>query len=170
MNNPEERKTPIDHENNIPSNVRKILQIQENTLNQKKIKENYSENLNKHLAKKSNKKEEELLIKKIDHLRIKKELDEITINKNLSPGNRPHCGNWIMNLRSNKNSAFPSTAYLNYGEGTNPYYVPVRERRNKSIDVLRDPQSISKIDRKLINEFKHNIKIKFSRLINKNIN
>lgn len=139
------------NEINIPQNVRKILDMQENTLNQIKIKEKYSDSLNKYLAKKSNKKEEDLLIKKIDYLRMRKEFNELTSNQNSSIGGIPPEGNWIMNLRSQKNSMFPEITYLNYGEGTNPYYVPIRERRNKSIDVIRDPNSTSKLDIRLIN-------------------
>jgi len=149
-----EIKKPQNEENiedsSIPFNVQKVLQMQENTLNQNEIKEKKFQSMYKHLANKSKKKEEELLIKKIDHLRIKKELDEITINKSLSPGNYPHGGTWIMNLRSEKNNLFPATSYLNYGEQLNPYYVPIRERRNKSIDILRDPKSTSKINSKLL--------------------
>jgi hypothetical protein len=105
----------------------------------------------KHLAKKSNKKEKDLLIKKIDHLRIKKELDDIIINKNNFSGNYPINGIWIMNLRGEKNNPFPASSYLNYGEKLNPYFIPVRERRYKSIDIFRDPNSSSTIDSKLLN-------------------
>jgi hypothetical protein len=138
-------------EKNMPFNVQKILQMQESVLNNNGLMESKTESMYKHLANKSKKKEDELLIRKMDHLRIKKELDEITINKNKSPGNYPHGGTWIMNLRGEKNSQFPATSYLNYGEnGGNPYYVPIRERRNKSIDIIRDPKSHSKIHSKLI--------------------
>lgn len=143
-----------DIDENVPFNVQKVLQMQENTLNYIDKREKKFDDQYKHVAKKSSKKEEELLMKKIDHLRIRKELDEITINKNKCPGNYPHGGTWIMNLRANKGNLFPATSYLNYGDGTNPYYVPIRERRNKSIDIVRDPQSFSKIDNKLIHKNK----------------
>ena len=147
------KKTTKDENNEeyIPFNVQKVLQMQENTLNQIGIREENFEKMYKHLAKKSNKKEEDLLIKKIDHLRIKKELDDIIINKNNSSGNYPISGQWIMNLRAEKNNLFPASSYLNYGEKLNPYFIPIRERRYKSTDIFRDPNSSSTIDSKLLN-------------------
>ena len=126
------------------------LKAQEKTLNQQEIKEKKFKKLYAYLADKSNKKEDDLLIKKIDQIRMKNELDEITINKTDYYGNMPFGGNWIMNLRSEKNNIFPATSYLNFGEASNPYYIPMRERKNKSVDILRDPKSTSKLDNKII--------------------
>jgi hypothetical protein len=143
-------KNNNNNEEDLPINVIKALKAQENTLSKLEIKEKNFKKMYKYLADKSNKKEDDLLIKKIDQLRIKRELDEITINKTNYYGNYPFGGNWIKNLRSEKNSLFPETTYFNYGEPSNPYYVPIRKSRNKSIDILRDPKSTSKLDYKII--------------------
>ncbi len=136
--------------NEIPFHVKKLLKKQEIILTKKLHKENYLENLTNHLAKKSNKKVDDLLIKKIDNLRIKNELDDIININSPSPGQLPPYGNWIRNLRSTRNKAFPGTTYLNYGESSFPYYVPVREKIEKNIEIIRDPNSSSTIDSKLL--------------------
>jgi len=93
---------------------------------------------------------------------MRKELDEITQNNSPTAGFLPPYGNWIKNLRSTKNKIFPATTYLNCGESSCPYYVPVRVKKEKCIEILRDPNSTSKIDIKLIKGNKEILKSNFS--------
>lgn len=140
----------IDNSSEIPLHVKKCLDRQENILSNKLNKENYYENLTNRLMKMSKKKSEDLLIKKMDYSKIRKELDELKSPNSPSVGDIPPYGNWIKNLRSSKDKVFPATTYLNFGEGSNSYYVPVREKKEKCIEILRDPNSSSKIDSKLL--------------------
>jgi hypothetical protein len=151
-NNYKDKDKDIDNhnDNQIPLHVKKYLDIQENILTKKILKENYTDNLINRLAKRSNKKVEDLLIKKIDYIKIKNELNDLKKITSPPTGEIPPYGNWIRNLRSSGNKVFPATTYLNYGESSFPYYVPVREKKEKSIEILRDPCSSSRINSKLL--------------------
>jgi len=132
---------------NVPINVKNELNIQEATLNSKDKSLDFTKNISKYLAKKCKKKEEDLLIHNQDQYRIKKEFDEIVLNKNINSfENRVPKENWMMTLRNTKENNIPGTSYIYYGDVHNPFWLPVREKKNKVIDIIRDPLSKSKTE------------------------
>ncbi len=142
--NKSQEKKNIDYDD-VPLNVKKELNIQESALNSKEKSLEYNYNISKYLAKKSKKKEEDLLINQTDQLRIKKEFEELFLNKNInSYENKVPTENWMMNLRKNKINNNPDTSYIYYGDIHNPFWIPVREKKNKSIEIIRNPLSKSR--------------------------
>ena len=144
-----EQKTFNEFMNDVPINIKKELIVQEASLNSQNKSFIYNKNISKYLAKKSKKSEEDLLMNKTDQYRIKKEFEELILNKSpTSFENNIPISDWMMNLRRTKdnNNNIPGTSYIYYGDVTNPFWVPVREKKNKSIDFIRNPFSKTKTD------------------------
>lgn len=135
-------KVANDFLNDVPINVKKELKIQEATLHSKAKSLDITRNISKYLAKKTKQNEEDLLINKQDQHRIRKELGELILNKSINSfENKVPVENWMMTLRYTKENSIPSTSYIYYGNKHNPLWVPVREKKNKAIDIIRDPLS-----------------------------
>lgn len=127
--------------NNVPINIKKELNKQEICLKSQEKFFDYNKNISKYLAKKSNKKEDELLINLQGQHRIKKEYEDLIYNKTITSfENKIPETNWMMNLRQYKNNNLPSTSYIFYGDIYNPLWIPVREKTNKSVEIIRNPK------------------------------
>lgn len=140
----------------IPENIKMNLKIQENTLKWKYESDNKFKNMTKYLANKTNKNEEDLLMNTTDKHRIKKEFAELILNKSVSSyENKIPLGNWMMNLRQAKENNIAETSYINYGDIYNPLWIPVRERKEKSVDIVRNPDSNTRLQIEKFYNFKN---------------
>jgi len=131
----------------LPSELKEELKKQELNLKLKNYEENHFQKLSEFLAKKLNKSKDDLLINRIDEHRLKKEfgdfMDQNVLNQNKSGRN-----NWIISLRKSKNSQYVKNSYLNIGNKYNPFWMNLRDQVNKSIDMIRKPNSKSTLDLK----------------------
>jgi hypothetical protein len=131
----------------LPSELKEELKKQELNLKLKNYEENHFQKLSEFLAKKLNKSQDDLLINRIDEHRLKKEfgdfMDQNVLNQNKSGRN-----NWIISLRKSKNSQFVKNSYLNIGNKYNPFWMNLRDQVNKSVDMIRKPNSKSTFDLK----------------------
>lgn len=140
-------KESNDDLNDIPFNVKKNLNFQEACLHSRTKSLDFNKSISRYLARKTKKNEEELLLNKIDHHRAKKEFEELILNKSLTSfENNIPVSDWMMNLRHSKNNNIPSTSYVYFGDIYNPYWVPVREKKKKTVDILRNPLLKTKTD------------------------
>lgn len=131
----------------IPIELRHELKKQELNLKLKNFEDSHLEKLSEFLGKRLNKKPEQLLINRIDEHRLKKEFSEFMENKILSD-EKENKNNWILSLRRNKNNQFLKNYYLNVGNKYNPIWISVRDKVNKSVDIIRNPTSKSSFDLK----------------------
>lgn len=131
----------------LPSELKNELKKQELNLKLKNYEENHFQKLSEYLAKKLNKSQDELLINRIDEHRLRKEfgdfMDQKVLNENKSGRN-----NWVISLRKSKNTQFVKNSYLNLGSKYNPMWANVRDQVNKSVDIIRKPNSKSTFDLK----------------------
>ena len=131
----------------LPSELRNELKKQESNLKLKNYEENHFQKLSEFLAKKLNKSQDGLLINRIDEHRLRKEfgdfMDQKVLNDNKSGKN-----NWIISLRKSKNNQFVKNSFLNIGSKYNPMWVSIRDQVNKTLDIIRKPNSKSTFDLK----------------------
>lgn len=140
-------KNPNEFSNDVPINIKKQLNFQEATLHSKAKSVDFNKNISKYLAKKSKKSEDDLLMNKQDQFRIRKELGELVLNQNINSfENRIPVESWMMSLRHRKENNIPSTSYFYYGDVYNPLWIPGREKKNKGVDIIRDPLSKTKVE------------------------
>ncbi len=131
----------------LPLEMRKELKLQELNLKLKNYEENHFQKLSDYLAKKLNKTQDELLINRIDEHRLRKEFGEF-MDQKVSNENKSGRNNWVISLRKSKNNQFVKNSYLNIGSKYNPIWVNVRDQVNKSVDIIRKPNSKSTFDLK----------------------
>jgi len=129
----------------LPTELKFELKKQELNLKMKNYEENHFQKLGDFLSKRLNKNKDELLINRIDEHRLRKEFGEFMENKVLLE-NKFGKNHWILNLRKFKNSQFIKNNFLNIGGIYNPLWVNVREQQNKSVDIIRKPNSKSTFD------------------------
>lgn len=155
------KKTSDDFLNRVPTIVKKQLHMQETRLNSKNKILDITNDISKNLSRKIKKDPESLLINKTDEHRLKIEFVENVLNKSTNAyENRIPTTHWITNLRQSQINDPPKTSYIYYGDAYNPYWVPVRERKIKSIEIIRNPLSKTKLD---INKYIKNKKLTDSR-------
>lgn len=147
--------------NEVPMSIKKLLNIQESTLHTKSKSFDLKKNISMYLSKKSKKDEDDLLLNKQDQYRVKKEFEELVLNQGINSfENKVPLQNWMMTLRQRKENNIPSTSYIYYGDKYNPLWIPVREKKNKAVDIIRDPLSKTKTEFpsliKNINSFENN--------------
>lgn len=131
----------------LPSELRKELKKQELNLKLKNYEENHFQKLSEYLSKKLNKSQDELLINRIDEHRLRKEFGEFMDQKALND-TKSGKNNWIISLRKSKNNQFVKNSFVNIGSKYNPLWVNIRDQINKSVDIIRKPNSKSTFDLK----------------------
>lgn len=131
----------------VPKNVKNQLNFQELRLHSKNKSIEITNDILKNLASKIQKSPESLLINKIEEHRMKKEFVENVLNKSTNAyENRVPITNWMANLRQTQIIDPTKTSYIYYGDVYNPYWVPLKEKKIKEDEVVRNPLSQAKLD------------------------
>jgi len=136
-----------DFMNRLPKELKNELKKQELNLKLKNFEESHFQKLSEFLSKRLNKTQDELLINRIDEHRLRKEFSDFLEQKILSE-NAYGRNQWVVSLRKNKNTQFIKNSFLNVGGLYNPTWVNVRDQINKSVDIVRKPNSKSFFDLK----------------------
>jgi len=131
----------------LPPELKNELKKQELNLKLKNYEESHFQKLSEFLSKRLNKNQDQLLINRIDEHRLRKEFSDFMENKVLSE-NKYGKNQWVLSLRKNKNNQFVKNSYLNVGGLYNPTWVNIRDQVNKSVDIVRKPNSKSTFDLK----------------------
>ena len=123
----------------LPEIVKKNLESQEKKLTLHQEDEYKTNNLSIFLSKKTNKKEKDLLINKIDAYRIKRQLIDNIQSRNKSDA---FLGNnyWIYSLRRPKNFVGHREAFVNIRSDLNPCWVGIRENCPGNNEIIRKPR------------------------------
>ena len=120
------------------SNIKKSYFSQEKRLKFNQTTKSNEEKYFKYLAKKCNKKENELLINTIEEYRMKKQIKEyVEKNKNLSE----RFGNnyWLFNLRRPAKNDFIRLNYVNIGNNNREIWKRFVDYPDKDIELINDP-------------------------------
>ena len=145
-----------DFMNELPADIKIKLSKQELNLNVKNNEEKKFIKLSEFLSHKLNKKQEDLLVNKIDEHRLKREFNEF-MDKEVFAEDIGNKDNWVLNLRKARNNHLVRNAYVNLGTVINPIWVSKRDTSSKSMDIIRMPNSKSKFDIKSIAKNKYGI-------------
>jgi hypothetical protein len=138
----------------IPEEISTQLKYQEKSLELKNREDRRFNELVHILAKKTKKKEEDLLIRKVDSYRMKKEIFDVMENKK-PLDERYGVYSWVIGLRRPKNFTGSRVSYVNLGNKYNALWLGVKETVPKNIEMIRKPFSDS------IKEFKTFTRNKF---------
>ena len=139
--------------NNLPEPIKSKLLFQNKNLEIKELSDKKVSKLSKHLANKTNKREDDLLMNRVDFFRFKKEiLNNIENSKPLD--NKYGKYKWNISLRRPEKFRGVREAYVNIRTDNNPFWAIVKERYPKDKEVTIKPGS--KINTKDYKEFLRN--------------
>ena len=133
-------------------NISQSLTVQNKRLNIKQKLDNKIKKISKHLSKLINKKENDLLLNRIDDYCFKKELlKEIDYNKPLDDEFGAY--KWNISLRRPKDFEGIRKSYINLTRDENPFWGIVVEKYPKIKELKIKPGSIAK-NKKILEKFK----------------
>jgi len=124
----------------IKTHTTRRFQIQENNLNFQQKDRVESARLSKRISSAIKRKEDTLLMNKIDVYRMKKQMTDI-IDKKIRGNEKYGEFTWYVNLRKPKNFKKPKLTYINKGTEHKPIWEVVNDHPDKFIEIIQKPNS-----------------------------
>jgi len=127
---------------------------QEKFLDVNKQEEKKSRAVTAYIAKKSKKKEQDLLMNRTDGFRIKKQVIDLMENKK-PLDTRYGDNNWVLSLRRENKPKFIRINYINIASVEDPIWKPLIEYPPKDIEIVSRPNSSCQFELKRMMQNKY---------------
>lgn len=124
----------------LPEHISNNLKCQEKSLKTFEDEEKKFQRLMKYLSRKSEKKVEDLLMNKVDTIRLRKEINSIMESKKPFE-ERYGAYNWNVSLRRPKNFTGTRHTIINLGSNYEPVWLSVKETIPENAEIVRKPHS-----------------------------
>jgi hypothetical protein len=132
--------TKNDYLKKLPDEISSRLLFQEHKLDRYENEERRFDILSRYLARKAKKDQKDLLVKKTDSQRMKKEINEL-LEKEIPLDQRYGFYNWSISLRRPKNFSGTRQTIVNLGSPVNPIWQTIKETIPQSVELVRTNNS-----------------------------